>query len=521
MHRFLLVLVCFILAVDVFAEDNETLEFSLRQKILIPGPLTASHAEYEARCENCHTAFEKDNLSVKCSDCHEEIAEDRAKHSGYHGQHPLASTNPCETCHTDHGGRDFDIVVFQKDIFDHQYTRFPHVGKHALLACDQCHKEGDLYRDAETTCVACHREDDVHKNALGDECDTCHEPTLWTKPKPYDHSQTDFELTGHHSEVPCASCHFQQKYEFPDASCVTCHKASDVHSGVNGSDCAQCHQSSGWDDLIFNHDKTDFPLRHRHADLQCVACHELGSNRKQTDKACVSCHENTDVHLGRHGRECESCHVQSRWKDVSFEHSRDAGFPLEGKHKELTCTQCHSGNVHDAQARDCAGCHAGDDTHHDENMQRCETCHSPSSWQSISHFDHDLSDFPLVGMHKIVMCENCHVNDQFNATPSACNDCHAQEDVHKGALGTSCQQCHTPNSWKSWLFDHKQQTDYPLTGMHSGLGCNACHTPGNAPQDTPTQCGSCHRGQDIHNGEFGNHCENCHLSDSFYELLFK
>lgn len=546
MSRLLIILSCLFLSVTVIADepatekqaveqravekpavankaqkDSEPAELSIRQKILMPGPLTASHAEYETTCESCHTAFTKEDLSGKCLDCHEEIAGDRKQQSGFHGQHPLASVNPCETCHTDHEGREFDIVKLQPDIFTHQHTRFVLEGKHAQLACNQCHDQGKSYREAETECVACHREDDVHKNALGDDCGSCHEPKLWTKPKPFDHSTTDFPLTGHHSEAPCASCHFQQKYEFSDTRCVSCHKASDVHAGGNGNDCAQCHQTSGWNNLIFNHDETEFPLRKRHAELQCVACHQPGSDRKQTPKACVSCHQNSDVHLGRHGRDCESCHDERSWKHVLFEHSRDAGFPLEGKHKDLSCTQCHSGNVHDSQPRDCAGCHAGDDVHHDDNMKLCGTCHSPTGWRNIVHFDHDLSHFPLVGMHQIVMCENCHIGNQFNATPSTCISCHSGDDVHKGSLGKECQQCHTPNAWQSWLFDHQTQTDYPLEGKHKGLGCNACHMPGTDPKTTPKQCGSCHRGQDIHNGEFGNHCENCHLPDSFFELLFQ
>ena len=121
---------------------------SLEQRILMPGPLTADHAEYESNCENCHSPFEQDEMTSLCLSCHEEVAEDRTASAGFHGQNSLAYNNPCESCHTDHEGRDFNIVGILPDTFDHSETRFALQGAHSLQACESCHLEDDPFRQA-------------------------------------------------------------------------------------------------------------------------------------------------------------------------------------------------------------------------------------------------------------------------------------------------------------------------------------------------------------------------------------
>ena len=154
-------------------------------------------------------------------------------------------------------------------------------------------------------------------------------------------------------------------------------------------------------------------------------------------------------------------------------------------------------------------------------MRLCGTCHNTNGWRSTNLFDHDFTEFPLVGLHQLVPCESCHVGNQFDGTPAGCVDCHEGDDVHEGGLARQCDQCHTPNAWQLWNFDHDKQTNFSLTGKHTGLTCSACHPANSDPKKTPGFCGSCHRAQDIHRGEFGPDCGRCHSTDDFLQLMFR
>lgn len=515
MIRFL-TLLCVFASGAALAQD-----MTIKQRILMPGPVIEGHADFEAECSDCHASFEKSGMTALCLDCHDEISADRKSGEGFHGQSPLASSKPCNTCHTDHLGRDADIIAIQLDTFDHQWTRFPLEGSHSALACASCHEEGEKFREAEPQCVSCHKEDDFHKEALGDDCGSCHTAQSWQKRLEFDHSTTDFPLKGEHEAVACSGCHAGQVYEFEQTTCVSCHKAVDVHAGKNGQECDTCHSVEGWDKRIFDHSTTEFPLENQHADLPCKACHTDGVVKEQTSMECVSCHRNDDVHLGRNGDQCDSCHKTSGWNKVTFDHAREADFPLTGQHEELACTQCHSGPLQEDLPRDCASCHAADDVHKTAEMQVCATCHVTDNWNTINRFDHDFADFPLVGMHQIVPCQNCHIGNQFVGTADQCVDCHKADDHHGGGLGDQCQSCHSPNGWNLWQFDHEERTGYALEGAHNNLACDACHAPGSDPSNTSPVCGKCHQRQDIHNGGFGLDCGRCHSQDKFFELILQ
>lgn len=497
-------------------------DLSIKQRILMPGEVIEGHAEFESECEKCHASFEKDDLPRLCQGCHEDIDIDRRSGKGFHGQDPFASKKPCNTCHDDHLGRDADIIQMHRDVFDHKWTRFPLVGSHEAVDCKDCHKpEQKKYRDAEPQCVSCHKKDDFHKGALGKECESCHEPVSWQKRLDFDHSTADFLLEGKHKKVACSSCHAGQIYEFEQTTCVSCHKAIDVHGGKNGQECDSCHSVEGWDKQTFNHFETDFPLRFKHKQIPCRACHVDGVIKKEMPTNCSSCHANDGIHLGRNGDQCEDCHKTESWSLVSFDHHLKTGFPLLGQHKKNACTQCHAGALTEPMGRDCASCHAGDDAHKNPNMQLCGTCHTPDKWKTINQFDHQITDFPLMGLHSIVPCQNCHLGNQFAGTDSKCVSCHKANDHHEGALGAECSSCHSPNSWNIWQFNHEEFTDYALQGTHEGLACNACHKPGTDPSRTPKICAGCHSSQDIHNGGFGKNCGRCHSQNRFFELILQ
>ena len=152
---------------------------------------------------------------------------------------------------------------------------------------------------------------------------------------------------------------------------------------------------------------------------------------------------------------------------------------------------------------DCASCHRASDVHAGKLGEQCEQCHTTEGWKSSITFDHDLTSFPLVGLHVAVTCEQCHRTRKYRDAGHGCNDCHKSDDVHKGSLGADCAKCHSPNGWRLWEFDHGKQTGFALTGAHGKLACEGCHKqPADQVKLNPS-CLSCHEQDDVHLGQYG------------------
>ncbi len=140
------------------------------------------------------------------------------------------------------------------------------------------------------------------------------------------------------------------------------------------------------------------------------------------------------------------------------------------------------------------------------------------AWLDGLRFHHDLTAFPLLGLHAVVSCEQCHATLAFAPLAGDCKSCHAQDDVHEGAMGEDCAACHNPAGWSLWRFDHASSTGFSLDGGHRDLACADCH-PANRPALNQSKaCVACHRADDVHKGRFGQNCDRCHLSTSFEEL---
>ena len=165
--------------------------------------------------------------------------------------------------------------------------------------------------------------------------------------------------------------------------------------------------------------------------------------------------------------------------------------------------------------KDCAACHRASDPHGGALGLACDSCHGVQKWKQDIRFDHDLTDWPLMGMHSIVSCGQCHASRAFKGAPKDCLGCHAQDDVHKGGLGKDCAACHTTNGWKSWDFDHARQTGFALSGAHAKAKCVDCHRQPAGLVKLAGDCASCHRKDDIHLGQYGTQCQRCHTTLTF------
>jgi hypothetical protein len=145
----------------------------------------------------------------------------------------------CASCHVESGWKD-------KVRFDHDMARFPLVGLHAAVACEECHA-GRAYRGTARECYACHKADDAHKGNLGKLCASCHNPNGWSFWQ-FDHGKaTKFALDGAHAKLECKACHIRPADEVKlPLDCGGCHARDDVHHGGFGRDCARCHGSIDW-----------------------------------------------------------------------------------------------------------------------------------------------------------------------------------------------------------------------------------------------------------------------------------
>lgn len=390
------------------------------------------------------------------------------------------------------------------------------------VLCIECHEDVGL--DIEQAQGFHGRFDDAKNN----KCASCHADhkgrdaqIVKLDETAFDHDFTDYELTGSHVEVPCGDCHVpDQKHREAPSDCLSCHRDDDVHEGFTGTSCNDCHRETEWKDIEFDHDTTDYPLLGKHQEVACTDCHEDKTFRV-TPTTCYGCHAADDFHDGRSGNKCETCHNPTSWQDSSFDHARDTRFQLEGKHAELTCSDCHSEDpFKDQNDAACVSCHLEDDEHEKHNGDRCDTCHISTTWAE-SIFDHDRdTQYQLLGAHGSIECTDCHVEPIFEVVlQTACNDCHADDDPHQGEQGMECKDCHNESSWQDDVFFDHDLTRFPLLGAHATAECGDCHET-HVFRDAPEACVDCHLEDDPHEGRFSADCGSCHNPVDWNEWQF-
>ena len=95
--------------------------------LVMPGKVIEGHAKYEDECGNCHKSFSKESQNNLCRDCHEKVDADIKQKQGSHGL-GRSRDSDCNYCHTEHKGRDTDIIQMDIETFDHSetdYSGFP------------------------------------------------------------------------------------------------------------------------------------------------------------------------------------------------------------------------------------------------------------------------------------------------------------------------------------------------------------------------------------------------------------
>lgn len=361
--------------------------------LISPGPLSRPHGTLEgiANCQKCHEPGQKVTAG-KCLACHAPVSARMAKKKGIHRN----VTRDCVQCHTEHSGVDGVLRPFDEARFDHAgVAQYPLTGGHAPVAnkCAACHKSRSfltLSRD----CATCHR--DAHKGAYGNACTKCHSPRTTFKEisGDFDHSKARFRLTGAHTTTACAKCHVNNVLKgLTFSTCAGCHR--NPHPSSFSPTCTSCHTTSVWRTSKVDHSRTNFPLRGRHARIDCSACHKRSAGEERAgarlaafrnaSRTCASCHR--DTHLGQVGNQCERCHGETSFAVSGYRHTGlSASVFSAGRHGRARCSACH----------------------------KRTTGVFPLGRGTAVRFDVD----------------------------SRCTTCH--KDVHRGSLGSNCLRCHKP-----------------------------------------------------------------------------
>ncbi len=330
-------------------------------------PLMGRHATTE--CKKCHLTPAFKDTPIGCFSCHKK--DDT--HKGAYGE-------KCETCH---GENDWKTITFDHDL----HSKYPLRGRHITTACDSCHK-GHLYKDkTPTDCYACHKKNDKHKGRYSEKCERCHTERNW-KILLFEHDHdTTYPLKGYHRNTKCDSCHKSTLYEDKTPSdCYACHKKDDIHRSTFGDKCEKCHGEQSWQALAFDHDRdTKYPLLGKHRTTTCERCHTGHLYKDKTPTACYTCHKSEDMHRRKLGTECQDCHSIRDWKIWDFDHNTRTKFKLDGGHKGLDCSACHTERMDKkvTASSACVSCHTKDDRHEGNFGSQCDRCHETTAWKTI------------------------------------------------------------------------------------------------------------------------------------------
>jgi hypothetical protein len=427
-----------------------------------------------SECSSCHDDPHAGRLSSRCSECHVtrgfDSAADRAfdhtltrfplrgRHAtvacaGCHGTRLTQRTPPyatCAGCHADpHQGEatlagkatdcsgchrvdGFRAVTFS--VAQHARTRFALEGKHAQVACINCHTSAAGTRGTARVvrirmpfdrCAACHANPhgaQLAARGTGATCESCHRVAGWA-PSTFSttaHATLRVTLSGRHATAGCPACHAISRPGLPslpaslqealgsarvllrvrETECAGCHV--DPHAGryrAGGArpmpgGCAACHGTETFSPSTIDvaaHAAFSFTLEGAHRAVPCAGCHEeLKPHQHPTSTLLLAARNAPRLPF-------------TPWRDG-------------------TCAGCH-GSPHGAQFADRPGGGA------------CQSCHDLERFAPASRFDHDRdAAFSLRGAHARVLCASCH---KPTTTPGAVTGVIAYRP-----LSARCESCH-------------------------------------------------------------------------------
>jgi len=482
-----------------------------------PGDLAKPHAHLEglSNCTKCHILGEKVS-NDKCLECHTELKQRIDKQKGYHSSTDVKGKE-CVKCHNDHHGRNFEMIRFDTENFNHSLTGYQLEGAHARKDCEECHKSEFItnqeikkkdytFLGLNTSCLSCHN--DYHQKTLDTDCASCHDFEAFQPAPKFDHNNAKYKLLGKHKDVECNKCHkiemtndkkFQQFRGIEFNNCTSCHE--DVHANKFGQNCTKCHSEESFHVIkglsTFDHSITDYPLEGKHRYVDCKKCHNTNYTDPIYTSKCTNCH--TDYHKNQFNQngistDCSECHTVNGFASSLFtiDQHNQGNFQLKGAHLATPCFVCHKKDsrweFRDIGLR-CADCHQDihssyiDVKYYPE--AKCENCHKENKWSEID-FEHSKTKFKLEGAHQKQSCKSCHfkkdksgvAHQEFMGLSMSCTNCHKDNHYDQFAENgvTNCVECHGFFNWKADKFDHNN-AQFKLDGAHQNVACKDCHKP--------------------------------------------
>ena len=145
-----------------------------------------------------------------------------------------------------------------------------------------------------------------------------------------------------------------------------------------------------------------------------------------------------------------------------FDHT-STGFPLDGRHQNLRCEQCHINGAFEGTPRECRACHIQGNTR--------STMVVPVNHLPLTYWIAPTSG-PAMGVKPVQStdCSNCHTTSSFGGAH------YAHTDVMPG----TCAGCHNPNG-KGIAMGIPQghiavNSAGAALGSQPGTSCDECHT---------------------------------------------
>jgi hypothetical protein len=490
-----------------------------------PGDLSNAHSHLEgiSNCTQCHVLGNKVS-GDKCLVCHTEIKNRITLQKGYHASADVRGKQ-CFACHSEHNGKNFQLIRLDTAKFDHSLTGYTLSVPHAKKGCKDCHNSKNIadqklktnkrtWLGVNTECLTCHA--DYHHQTLSSVCLNCHNDDSFKPAAKFNHANSRFQLVGKHKNVDCLKCHriemingkkFQEFRGVQYSNCGNCHK--DPHQDKFGQNCRQCHNEDSFQVVKggekFDHNKTNYKLEEKHLAVNCKACHKTKFTDPLKHDRCTDCH--TDYHNRQFAKndvspDCSQCHTVKGFTLFSYttgQHKLGA-FPLNGAHTAIPCFECHKKQEKwsfKAIGISCKECHS--DIHKTFIQTKyypesdCKICHNEASWTGIS-FNHSITEFNLTGAHANQKCRACHIKtdsngaiqrdtrgniqQKFSDLSKDCTGCHTDKhykQFEKNGI-TDCSECHNTENWKASMFDHNKAA-FKLDGKHVNVPCEKCHKP--------------------------------------------
>lgn len=234
----IVILVLAVSAATYFISANlpEKNRISLQSQVM-PGKLSAAHAQLSTDCASCHTGAHGVD-DAKCISCHSSnTALLQRQPTAFH-----AVSGNCASCHVEHQGVNANMRVMN-------HEALARIGA-GMIGSE---KAGSILKSRVTTtdfplvspveaslnCASCHSAKDKHVGLFGQDCASCHATTQWTIPK-FQHPSVN--------SINCSQCHQAPPSHYMEHFTMVSQKIAGQEK-AQVSQCYSCHQTTSFNDI--------------------------------------------------------------------------------------------------------------------------------------------------------------------------------------------------------------------------------------------------------------------------------